>query len=470
MANPGERPIAYYWHIIKSKKWTLIFVFIFTVAATTIGSLLWTPAYEATATLLLDYANPNPLDVQLTPGGGFSVEYMLTEKSIVESKNVALRVIDGLKLADNPSIKDAHEKSKMSSWQRRAFFWKRDKDIKQWLLDFLSESLVVMPFQESRVIAITFKSADPNFSAAVANAYAWAYTTYHLELKVVPLKESVEWFSKKVEELRRDVESKEKGMEEYKADKGVVAPDDRYNIINQKLSQINADLVQAENKYYETSIKMGMLDDLQEKGNYESMPEVLSSSLIQNLKVDKIRLEKELSELSNRVGTNHPHYLKMVAELQTVQTKMNAEIKNIVNAIVADYKAAKKRRETLREAVEDQKAVALKMNKETFDFNMRSMEAQTARKIYDTLLTKFSETALRGDINRTNVIIVDKAMPPSEPTTPKVILNILLSVVMGLPVGIGVVFVIEFLDNTVKSEEDIEIDLGMSVLGVIPKR
>jgi len=467
MTNNQDRPLKYYWQIIKSRKWILIATFLLTVIATAVGSLLWTPSYEATATILLDYVNPNPLDVQLAPVG--AAEYMVTEMGVVKSEAVAMRAITALKLDQNPSIIAAHQNSSPSRWAKR-FLGKRDKDIKRWLLDFLGGSLTVAPQKSSRILAITFKSANPNFSAAVANAFAWAYNTYHLELKIAPLKESVDWISKKVDELRRDVEKKERGLEKYKTEKGVVDPHDRYSIATQKLSQLNSDLVSAETRFYETAIKMNLLKGLETRGgNYESLPEIIANSLIQNLKVDKIRLQKHLSDLSERVGTNHPQYLSLTAELQTVKEKMAAEIDNIVTATKTEYESANERRAKLKAALAEQKEIVLAINSETFDLNMLNLEAQTTRKIYDTVLTKFSETALRGDINRTNVIIIDKATPASEPSSPKIFLNIILSVVVGFFLGIGVVFLLDFLDNTIKGQEEIEADFGLAVLGIIPK-
>lgn len=465
-----ERPLKYYWSIIKSRKWIFIFTFVTTVTATIIGSLLWTPAYESTATILLDYANPNPLDSPVSPyGGALSMEYMLTEKSIVESRNVTSEVIRMLQLEQNPSIKLLYEQSLPSIRSQKLFFWKKVIDYRSWLIEFLSEGLRVEPRTDTRILTITFSSADPRFSAMVANAFAQAYSNYHLVLKVSPLKESVDWISRKVEELRKSVAEKEKGLEDYKAEKGVVDPDDRYSIAVQKLNQLNTDLVASETRFYETSIKMAQLKKLARKdNNYESLPEVISNSLIQSLKVDKIKLEKELSDLSERFGLNHPRYLSMVAELNTVREKMNSEINNIIKGIKNDYESAKERRRKLKGAVEKQKKKVLAINKETFDLNTLALEADTTRKIYDALLTKFSETTLRGDINRTNVIIVDEASPSSEPTTPTYFINFILSLFVGPFLGIGVVFFQESLDNTIKSVEDIETDFGLAVLGVIP--
>jgi uncharacterized protein involved in exopolysaccharide biosynthesis len=272
-----------------------------------------------------------------------------------------------------------------------------------------------------------------------------------------------------VEELRKNVEEKEKGLEEYKAAKGVVDPNDQYSIAVQKLNQLNADLVASETRFYETSIKMEQLKKLTKKDdNYESLPEVITSSLIQNLKVDKIRLEKELSELSERFGLNHPRYLSVVAELNTVNKKMKSEIDNIIKGIKNDYESAKERRRKLKSAVERQKKKVLIINKETFDLNTLALEADTTRRIYDTLLTKFSETTLRGDINRTNVIIIDEATPSSEPTAPRYLLNLALSLIVGPILGIVVVFFQESLDNTIKGVRDLEADFGLAVLGVIP--
>jgi uncharacterized protein involved in exopolysaccharide biosynthesis len=170
----------------------------------------------------LDYANPNPLDIPVGPHGSvFSLEYMLTEKSIVESRSVISEVIKVLRLEQNPSIKLLYEQSLPSTSSQKLFFWRKMIDYRSWLIEFLSEGLRVEPRTDTRILNITFSSADPRFSAMVANAFAQAYSSYHLALKVSPLKESVDWISRKVEELPESGRTAEECRREGKRIRGI---------------------------------------------------------------------------------------------------------------------------------------------------------------------------------------------------------------------------------------------------------
>ncbi|MFQ5647022.1 MAG: GNVR domain-containing protein [bacterium] len=474
MSYAENKSLKYYIKILKFRKKTEIFVFLATVFFTALFSLLWTPSYQATATILVDYSNPNLMNstnVPLPLSGSSLMEYLLTEKSIVESRTVAVKVIKALKLDQNPSIREAYESSLPSVLSPKIFFRKKTRDFTTWLVDYLNDSVDVICQPDSRIIKISIKSPNPSFSAALANAYAWSYNAYHLELKVSPLKSSVNWISRKVESLREDVERKTTKLEEYKNKKGVVETQDRYSIASQKLSRLNMEMVDAEAKFYEASIRKELATRLAKKGNlFDSLPEIISNTFIQNLKGEKVKLEKQLSELSNRVGTSHPQYINLKAELSTVRTKIKEEKDNIVKAIKSDYETSRKRKESLEQALERQKKNIMAIKRETSELNMLNLETDTAKKMYDSILTKFSETSLKGDINRTNVIIIDKAAPPSEPVSPKILLNIMLSVIVGPILAVTLVFFSESFNSTISDKEEIEADFGLPILGVIPRK
>jgi uncharacterized protein involved in exopolysaccharide biosynthesis len=203
------------------------------------------------------------------------------------------------------------------------------------------------------------------------------------------------------------------------------------------------------------------------KGAYESLPEVISNAFIQNLKTEKIRLETGISELSGKVGKKHPQYLRVQSEIETINTKLNAEIKNIIDAIKQDYSSANERVKNLERALASQKSEALNLNISRYEMDSLNREAESYKQAYDAVLKKFNETALQGDINRTNVFLVDAAAAPAERHSPNILLNMILSVVAGLFLAIGLAFFFEYLDDTIKSGDVIEGEFDTPVLGTI---
>jgi succinoglycan biosynthesis transport protein ExoP len=203
------------------------------------------------------------------------------------------------------------------------------------------------------------------------------------------------------------------------------------------------------------------------RGAYESLPEVIANAFIQNLKTEKIKLEMSLSELSMKVGKKHPQYVRLQSELQTVNTKLNAEIKNIIDAIKQDYDSSSARVSNLQKALGAHKSEVMNLNISRYEIDSLSRESEAFKNTYDTVLQKFNESALQGDINRTNVFLIDMAVAPTEKYSPKLTLNMALAIMVGLFLGIGLAFFFDYMDDTIKSEKVIEEDFGIPVLGTI---
>ena len=445
-----------YWEIIKARKLIVIIAFLTTVITTAIGSMLIPPKYEATATLVLDYDSSNPMNISLQPVIPQSVEYINTQIEIIKSRNIAVRVIDYLKLDRHTDIIDAFNHAKKTA-----------PDIKVWLADnFLSNNLKIEPARDTRFLYIKYYSSDPAFSAAVANAYAKVYGEYNLELKVLPFKEAEQWFSNKIEAVKGRADQASEHLREYQKEKELVSQEGRYYDDSvQSLDQINRDLVSAKTRLYETKVALRRIKD--SKGAYETLPEVIGNAFIQNLKTEKIRLETSLSELSGKLGKKHPRYERNLSELETIKSKLRAELQNIINAIKQDYTSANERVRNLENALKGQKGEVLNQNISRYEMDSMNREAESYKQVYDAVLKKFNETALQSDISKTNVFLVDAAVAPTEKFSPNIRLNMALSVMVGLFLAIGLAFFFDYLDDTIKSGEVIEKEFGTPVLGTI---
>jgi uncharacterized protein involved in exopolysaccharide biosynthesis len=352
--------------------------FLITVLTTLIGTLLWPPTYEATATLVLDYDSSNPMNLTtMPPVTTQSAEYINTQIEIIKSRQIALRVIDHLRLDRHPGIIEAFNKAKT---RNPLYFWQSDRnlDIKVWLADeFLLKYLKVEPARDARFLYIRFLSLDPNFSAVVANAYAEAYADYNLELKVMPFKEASQWFSEKLNDVKEKADEVNKKFSAYKKSKGIISLEGRYyDDAVQRLDQLTRDLVAAKIRLHEAQVAVRRIEG--SKGSYESLPEVISNAFIQNLKAEKIRLEKDLSEFSEKFGTMHPQYLRLQSELQTVNSKLNAEIKNIIDAIKQDYHSASERVRALENVVASQKNEVLNLHRSRYDMESLKRDVETS--------------------------------------------------------------------------------------------
>lgn len=202
-------------------------------------------------------------------------------------------------------------------------------------------------------------------------------------------------------------------------------------------------------------------------GRYDTIPEVQASALIQGMKAEKLKLETELTELSAKVGPGYPQYARTQSMLDTVKGKIAVEERNVVSAIREDSTAANRRVAALEGAVAGLKKESTAASVSRYEMDSLTREADTYKQVYEAVLKKYNESALQGDINKTNVFLVDAAVPPMEKYSPKLLLNLVLATFVGLFLGAGLAIYAEFQDDTVKSAETMERTFGIAVLGTI---
>ena len=460
-----------YWRIIRERKKVVWMAFAITVLTTLVASILWPAKYEGTATIMLDYDNSNPMNLSMaaTPQALTSIEYINTQTEIINSRRIAEGVIDILKLDKVPSVVDDFNESR--SWDPY-FFWRPQTkpNIRAWLIDkFLAKYLKVEPARDSRFLYIKFYTSDPAFAAAVANAFAKAYTDYNLELKVTPFKDAGKWFSEKLKDAKGYSDRSTEHLREYQQKKGIISQQGPqgavYDDAVQRLDQINRELATAKAKFYEAQVALRRVE--QSHGNYESLPEVLASSFVQSLKVDKLKMDTDLTELSAKVGPGYPQYARLQSMLDTVNGKLKAEMRTIVDTIKQDYSSASQRVSALTAAVEGLKKESTSSSVSRYEMDSLSRESETYKQVYEAVLKKYNETALQGDINKTNVFLVDAAVPPPEKYSPKLLINLILAAFVGLSLGVGLALYYDHLDDTIKGAVAIERHFGIAVLGTI---
>jgi capsular exopolysaccharide synthesis family protein len=182
----------------------------------------------------------------------------------------------------------------------------------------------------------------------------------------------------------------------------------------------------------------------------------------------EVALYNRMSELSKKYGKNHPQMVAIDSELADLKKRKATEAKRVVNSLRNEYKLAMAREEGLKKALEDQKTESLQMNKKAIQYGVLQRQAETSRNMYDLLIKRFKETSLTEEMKTGNIRIIDRAEVPESPVKPKKKLNLLLSIVIGLAMGIGLAFFLEYLDNTIKLPDEVKNRLNIPYLGPVP--
>jgi chain length determinant protein EpsF len=444
--------------VVHARRWIILLTLLATLATAVAVSALLPARWTATATVLVDSKGPDHitgllLPAQMLPG------YMATQVDIIQSQNVALKVVKTLKLHESPVARDE---------------WQRDTDgrgsIQVWLADLLLRRLDVKPARESSVVNINFTANDPAFAAAVANAFAQAYIETQLELKVEPARQAAEWFGERTRALRQEVEQSTGKLAQYQREKGIVSLDERLETGNARLDQLNAQLSQAAAQTADALTRQRLAREFAAAGRArDALPDVLASPLIAGLKADLSRLDGRLQELSSRLGQGHPQLQAAAAEAESVRQRLDQEVSTVLRGIDNNAQIAQRREAELRAQVAAQKETVLKLKNERDELAALMREAENAQKAFDVTTQRYAQANLESQATQTNVAVLNPAVEPIEPSFPRWPLNIALAAVLGTMLGVGLALLLELLDPRIRMASDIATQLGLPVLATLPR-
>jgi len=438
--------------ILLARKWAALLVFVLVVATTVGVSLVLPKQYDATASVVIDI-KPDPLSAMAFPSMAMP-SFMATQVDILISDRVALKVIRDLKLLDNPALRE--------QWLTEG---EGKGTIEQWLSNLLQRGLDVKPSRESNVIQINYRSPDPRFAAGLANAFAQAYIATTLELRVDPAKQFSAFFVTQSKDARTALETAQTKLSAYQRDKGIIAADERLDVENARLSELSSQLVQIQ----AISSESGSRQQQAQGDTGDRMQEVLNNPLIGGLRADLTRNEARLQELNSKFGVNHPQVVEAKANIAELRTRIDAEIRRVTGGVSVTNTINKQREAQVRRQLDTQRAKLLQLKGVRDQGQVMVREVENAQRSFDSVMARLNQTAMESQANQSYANLLTSAQPPSEQSSPKVVLNTLLAIFLGTLLAVGVALLLELSNRRVRSPEDAVAALGLPVLGVLPK-
>ncbi len=442
-------------NILKSRKCIALSALLMTVFTTLTISLLLPKQYVATTSLMVDQRSVDPvtgqaLPLQLLPG------YMATQVDVIGSHNVARKVVEKLKLNENPQIQHDFVKAKSSG------------DIRDWAADFLLKKLDIKPSRDSSLIQIDFTSIDPQFAALAANAFADAYILTSIELRSQPAKLSADWFGSQITALREQLELVQSVLSSYQQQHGIVSTEGQLDLENARLTELSRQLMESQARTSELESRKDLLTNIvKQGGSSESLQEVLNNPLIQSLKSQLAGKEASFAELAKRVDINHPQYKEAQAEVGNLQQKIQSEIKMVLSNIISGVASSKQHDKIVATALDEQKAKVLELKKQHDEIAVLKREVENAQRAYDIAMQRGVQSRMESEMNQTNIAVLNPALPPQKPAKPQVLLNLILSIILGGMLGAGSALSAELLDRRVRSAFDISELLAVPVFAVV---
>jgi len=491
-----------YLLVLYKRRWMILAIFLIVVIATAIKSYTDTPIYEAQTRVIVEN-NPvglSPYSDNMAFNYFSQLRYFETQYKIIESRSVACEVVRRLDLETSEEFFPKPKQGFIADLKRsvRGSLGKVKRSIvslirgteavkkedpgtadgesseemcNSGLAGAIIGRISVNPIKDSNLIDIGFRAKDRVLAARIANTVAQVYIDHSLETRLNAIKQAMEWLNERMDKERKKVDETENALLSYKQQQGIITDfsNDMETITAQKLSQLNSEVVKAEADRVEAETRYRQA--LLVKNNpltSDSIPEVMNNSLIKQVKQTEVQLYQQISELSKKYGRNHPKMKATQSELEEIQKRKALEVGRIIESLKNEYEVAAAREQSLKAALEKQKKEVLDLNEKAIEFSVLQRQAEGAREMYEVLIKRFKETAATEDIRTSNIRVIDRAEVPRSPILPTPNRNIMLAALVGVVLGLGAAFLVEFLDNTLKTPDEAEKALGVPCLGMLP--
>jgi chain length determinant protein EpsF len=435
-------------------------IVIATLALAMAASFLLPKKYTGESAVVVDERGIDPLAQQGAMPVQMTASFVATQVDVIESHNVALKVVDRMKLVMDPAVIEKFN----------------DKtggvgSIRDWEAEELLKSLSVKPSRESNVIFLQFVAKKPQVAADIANSFADNYITASLELKVDPARRQAGWFDQQVNDLRSALETAQQKLSAYQSQHGVIGNDDnnRLDAETARLTEISNHMVAAQAAMYDAETRQKQMNDALTKGRSSESVTVLQNPLLQNLKTELARSEARFADVSQRFDHNHPQYMSAQAELESLREKVAGEISNSVGTVAREAQIARQNMTDLQRAMEQQRKRILDLQHNQDEYTVLKRDVESARAAYDSSLQRGGETRLESRLNNTNTAILNYAYPPMKASSPRLFLNLALAIVLGSMLAVSASLIKERFDPRVHSRADLLEGAELAVLAELPR-
>jgi chain length determinant protein EpsF len=433
--------------------WSIFGFFLVTATA-----LTWVlpKTYLGEVQVIVDSKNSDPITGLVMPELLQSAN-MATQMDVIASHNVALKVVDALHLTDQP---DLQEEFRDEVDGRGAF--------RDWLAEKLLNHLTVKPSRQSNMITIRFAALDAEFAAETANEFANAYIQTSMELVADPAKRQSDWFGSQLKTLQQSLETSQRRLSEYQKKEDIVGTDDRLDVETAKLAELTGQLVSAQGAMYDAQTRLKQLNQALTQNQLDELPDILGNPLLQSMKMDLARAQANFAETAQRYDRNHPQYISAAAQVATLQSKFEHELASAKGSISQTADIGVKRVGELQRAVDAQKNRILDWKRRHDTLDVLKHDVDTAEHALDAASQRASEVKLQGQLDQSNIAILNPAIAAVKPARPKLWLDILVGFVLGLVFGTAAVVVAELRNRRIRSREDLLLAGGFVVLAELP--
>jgi capsular exopolysaccharide synthesis family protein len=450
-----------YLVILRKHQWLILSFLIAVVTIVAVATFREKPVYVSSATLEIDRENTSVLPFQ-----SMDYDYMVdldnyidTQSRILTSETLALQTIRNLDPNADPEFAGGGDSEALSAGTLKNQQLPPE-------IGALLGSLAVRRIPNSRLLTVSFESTDPRAAARILNAHLDNFVEQNYKSRYETTADASKFLQSELDELSVKVRRSEDARIAYERANQIwlVGDTTSSNVTTQRLADLNKQLTDAQSD----SLRKQALYEFAKAGDVDAVPQIRDNNLLAGMRARRGDLSIQYNDAVNQYGPNFPKVQRIQAQIKELDDQMSRESKGIVVQLESDYREAKQHEQLLSRALDEQKAEANVMSQKMIEYNILKREAEANKTLYDSLQTKLKEAQIASGLKSSNIRIIDPALVPSTPARPAKTRNIALAFLVGLVGGIGLAFLREYLDNTVKTPDDIENLVRLPSLAVVP--
>lgn len=448
-----------FFYILAKRKWWIIGTLLAVMAATLLIILFMTPVYKSATVLQITQDSTAPQigesdNMSLLKASQEYSKFQETQYKILTSRGVAARVIEALNLRETPEFKAVAQEDPAASPEK----------VKSKMIDLFLDKLVVTPIKDTYLVEVAFKSEDRKLAKRVTDTLAQEYMQLVIDSRTESFALVKNWLGKQLQQMADKVQASQKKLFEFGQKHDFYALEDKDNVIIQKYIELSGLLTKAQS---ERMAKEALYRQIKEKG--PDAPLVTNNPLIMNLRQELAAQTSKVSGLTRTLLPGHPEMQTARASLGELRGRLRSEVQRLQKTVQADYEAAVKAENLLTEALQNQKNKLSKLQNNLVDFQILKRDAQTSEKLYKALLERMGETTVASTMVAGNVAVIDPPETPYEPYLPQPPVFFLLAGVLGLFLGVGLAFFVEYMDTSIKTTDEVERVVQLPSLGMVPR-
>ncbi len=478
-----------YWRLLRKHLRLIGAVVAGTVFVTLLHLLMTTPIYTAQTTVMILPKAPTGIDpaealieIEASYDGS---DYFKTQSEILKSRTLAASVVRNLGLNRNPAFTGSgrpglfsavvgslrqrvHDlltpPSPGSSAPRSGLLGVSADEIDAYL-----GGLSIRSIPSTSLVEIDYSSPDPLLAARVANAHAEAFIDRGVEMHSQASRDAEKFLSRKLVELKEQLEKSEVALNDYRRAKGIIpglmSLDGKDAVVIDRLTDLSKDLTRAQVE----RIGLESQVELIHKHMYDSLPVVMDDKLVQSMQAELNQLAAQDASLSQQFTAAYPPLAQLRAKENLLKGRLNEEVQNSIKGVEISYQQALEKEHELDAEMQRQRTVTMSLNDAAVQYAILQRDVDTYRQLYNAVLKRMKDVGVEAEAQTSNVSIVDKATAPRIPTSPQKMRDLMVSGILGLLGAVGLAFLLDYLDNTLKDPEEAERYLRLPNIGIIPE-